>query len=203
MNNTKLIIFDLGNVVISISFEGMYSFWAGKLGMDMAEIKRRFHFDLQYERFERGEISGGDYYRHVNSCLDGRLSYADFLKGWNSIYLGTVPGIEDLLSSLKDKYLIAALTNTNALHHPVWRDLFKDVLSCFDRIYCSYELKMRKPDKGIFEFILKEYGAGPGEALFIDDNKDNVEQAVSMGISSILAEPSAGFISSLKARLAS
>ncbi len=192
-------------MVISISFEPMYSFWAGKLNMDMAEIKRRFHFDLQYERFERGEIGGGDYYRHVNSCLDGRLSYADFLTGWNSIYLGTVPGIEDLLSSLKcagaPAYRIAALTNTNSLHHAVWRELYKDVLSYFDRIYCSYELKMRKPDKGIFEFILKEYGAGPGEALFIDDNKDNIEKAVSMGIPSILACPTADFIASLKARL--
>ncbi len=195
--NIKLIIFDLGNVVIKISFDKMYRFWAEILNMDYSQAVSRFHFDSFYESFERGEIDGGAYYRHVNTCLGGKLSFENFITGWNSIYIGIVPGIKTLLLRLKKNYKIIALTNTNELHHPMWKELYKDVLACFDFIYCSFELKMRKPDKAIFNYILRANGVKPEEALFLDDNEDNIKQAVSMGISSILAGPSINIVEKL------
>ena len=41
---------------------------------------------------------------------------------------------------------------------------------------------MRKPDKEIFEFVISENNLQPSETLFIDDSKQHIESANSLGL---------------------
>ena len=50
----------------------------------------------------------------------------------------------------------------------------------------SSEVETRKPDKEIYQIILKELDVEPGEAIFIDDFPENVKGASSLGINAIL-----------------
>ena len=45
---------------------------------------------------------------------------------------------------------------------------------------------MIKPDPKIYEYILEKYDINPAEAVFIDDNADNIEAAKKFGINTIL-----------------
>lgn len=56
--------------------------------------------------------------------------------------------------------------------------------SLFSKVYLSHHLGMRKPDAGIFEFVLKDSGIDPKETVFIDDSPQHVEGARKAGISS-------------------
>lgn len=49
----------------------------------------------------------------------------------------------------------------------------------------SYELKICKPDKKIYQAILNKYNLIPEESVFIDDNLDNVEAANNLKIHGI------------------
>ena len=50
----------------------------------------------------------------------------------------------------------------------------------------SYKVNMIKPDPGIYGYLLDTYDINPSEAVFIDDNSDNIEAAGKFGINTIL-----------------
>ena len=52
----------------------------------------------------------------------------------------------------------------------------------FDALYLSYEMRVMKPERRIFEMMLEGEKAVPEETVFIDDSAHNVEVAASLGI---------------------
>ncbi len=179
----------------------MFENWAASLDLDPSKVKKMFKFDSFYDNFERGMIGKTAYYEHVNAILGGGLSYDDFIKGWNSIYKGVIPGIPELIERLVKNYMVVALTNTNEIHHPVWKELYRDVFKKFEKIYTSYELKMRKPEKRLFRYILQTCGVTPRQALFLDDLDVNISAASSLGINCIKVDSPESIAKGLKMRL--
>lgn len=55
------------------------------------------------------------------------------------------------------------------------------ITAYFDKCYLSYEIGCAKPDKGIYEYIIKDSGMNPAETLFLDDGKANVEMGAELG----------------------
>jgi HAD superfamily hydrolase (TIGR01509 family) len=49
----------------------------------------------------------------------------------------------------------------------------------------SSDVKVRKPDRGIYERLLVETGRRPAELLFVDDRARNVASAAALGIPAI------------------
>ncbi|MBU3907108.1 MAG: HAD-IA family hydrolase [Nanoarchaeota archaeon] len=76
------------------------------------------------------------------------------------------------------------MTNTNDVHLEANRDnyLFKD----FQKVYSSCEIKAKKPDKKPFIMVLDENHLLPPETIFIDDKKENLLSAQTLGIKTIL-----------------
>ena len=52
----------------------------------------------------------------------------------------------------------------------------------------SYEVHQVKPDRDIYETLLKRYDLDPKECLFLDDRKENTDTAESLGIKSVTIE---------------
>jgi epoxide hydrolase-like predicted phosphatase len=52
----------------------------------------------------------------------------------------------------------------------------------FDAIVISGEVGMRKPEPQIFHHVLGLLGVAPGEAVFVDDLRENVTAAVDLGM---------------------
>ncbi|MFQ5752824.1 MAG: hypothetical protein ACE5HI_12580, partial [bacterium] len=65
MSPYKALIFDLGNVIFNVSFDGVFHYWAKVSKRDFNDIKRKFEFDTMLEQFERGEITPESYRSHV------------------------------------------------------------------------------------------------------------------------------------------
>ncbi len=61
-----------------------------------------------------------------------------------------------------------------------------DYMKKADGAVISYEVKMIKPDPGIYKYLLEKYEIDPAKAVFIDDNADNIEAAGKLGINTIL-----------------
>ena len=60
-----------------------------------------------------------------------------------------------------------------------------DWIHRFDALVWSFQLHMAKPDPAIYNYALQELGVLPGEALFLDDKRVNVEAALALGIQAI------------------
>ena len=56
----------------------------------------------------------------------------------------------------------------------------------FDKVYCSGNLGLAKPEKRIFEYLMKDQKVRPQDVIFIDNKEYNIEAAKSLGINSIL-----------------
>jgi epoxide hydrolase-like predicted phosphatase len=178
----EAIVFDLGNVIFDISFEEMYDYWAKLKGYNKAELKRRLFFDEMYCRFERGEIEPNTYRDYAIEKLGFKMSYEEFDRGWNSIYMETKTGMEELISNLEGRYPLYVLTNTNELHADIWRVKYDEILRHFDRVFSSYELGARKPEPEVYERFMKRANVEPQKTIFFDDDKENVKAAGSLGI---------------------
>ncbi len=55
----------------------------------------------------------------------------------------------------------------------------------FDRVYNSYHLHKSKRDEGIFTDACSGLGVQPAEALFVDDNTNNIARAAGRGLLTI------------------
>jgi len=79
------------------------------------------------------------------------------------------------------------LTNTDCIHishfeEQVGVSFYSDFYQCFEQVFYSYEMGMRKPDPNIFTSILNKHNLSPKTTLFIDDKKQNTDAAAQLGI---------------------
>jgi hypothetical protein len=98
-SSADALLFDLGRVVIDIDFNRAFSRWAGHARCDQKLISERFrHDDTAYKRHERGEIDSEEFFDNLRASLAIDISDAQLLEGWNSILVGEMPGVSELLA---------------------------------------------------------------------------------------------------------
>ena len=134
------LLFDLGGVVIDIDFGRAFASWAAAAQLPVETIRSRFSFDAAYERHERGEITGADYFTALRSSLGIELSDAALALGWNAIYVDEVPGIRALLQRLAGRLPLYAFTNSNVTHQAFWTVRYADLLQPFRKVFISSEM---------------------------------------------------------------
>lgn len=174
------LIFDFGDVFINLNKEKAYQKLQALGWQDFSE-----EMHLQNLKYEKGLISTAElicfYGQHFPDVAESEL-----IETWNTI-IGDFPKhrfefIQDLAKSGQFKLIL--LSNTNELHikHIAEKTpFFKDFIACFDQVYLSHEIGLRKPDSEIFRFVLKQHNLKAETCLFIDDLSENTESAQELG----------------------
>jgi glucose-1-phosphatase len=181
----KALLFDLGRVIFDIDFNQAFKAWATYASCDPAQIKSRYSPDAAYKNYEMGRISDAEYFESLRGSLGINISDAQFLEGWNAIFLNEMEGIADHLAKAGKILPLYAFTNTNPMHEQYWRKRYAKTLSHFKRIFVSSTIKLRKPDADAFHFVAKEIGVAPKDVLFFDDSLENVEGAHRVGMQAV------------------
>lgn len=194
----KAILFDLGNVVIHIDFRRVLASWSRASGVSADDLARRFVAEEVYEQHERGEVSGEEYHRHLNRMLEMEISFEHFVVGWNEVLGEVVAETAEFLRDADGKIGLYAFTNSNELHRTVWSERYKETLSHFQKVYCSSQLGMRKPEPEAFRAILKDMGVEASQVVFLDDLKENIEAARALGLTTIHFQESRAAIAELR-----
>ena len=177
------LIFDFGDVFINLDKPAIERS-LNKLGIstitnEMLEIAMNY---------EKGLISTDVFITSFTKKFP-MISNKEFTTAWNSIILDfpehRLTFIEHL-ASLK-KYKLILLSNTNELHieqviENMSLDRYLRFKNCFDQFYLSYEIKLRKPDHSIYEFVLIKNNLIAKNCFFIDDTKENTDAASILGI---------------------
>ena len=116
----------------------------------------------------------------------------DFINAWNAMLL-EIPSVRlEFIQKLKKNFKTYLLSNTNEIHIKKFEeDLsntneLKDFQNCFDQIYYSSEIGMRKPDAECFLKVIQDHHLNAHETLFIDDTIQHVKGARKVGINAIL-----------------
>jgi len=182
-----LYIFDLGNVIVDIDFNRVLGAWSDFSRVPLATLKQNFAMSDTFHQHERGEISDEEFAERFCHELDLPLSYEQFSHGWQAVFVAIRPEVIDIMQKLRDRgHRVVVLSNTNRLHTTFWPDEYPEVRAAADEIYLSQEMGMRKPEARIYQAVLQAEGFSAADAVFFDDNADNIEGANQLGITSIL-----------------
>lgn len=189
------LIFDMGGVIITLSPEvAMERF--RQLGVANAfELMGIYgHKDI-FLQCENGQLSGDEFIQKLSEKVGRQVSYEEAAYGWLG-YAKEVPMKRlHLLEKLRQiGYTVMLLSNTNPFMMEWTRSNHfcqegRPITDFFDRLYCSYELKMYKPDPAFFRYVLNDAGIKAEESLFIDDGQVNLDGAESVGLHTLLAKP--------------
>lgn len=189
----KNIIFDLGGVLLNLDYQLTVSAFK-KLG-----IEEKFYSQAQqqklFDEYEKGLISSEDFRKGLIRIVGSEVEQAHLDTAWNAMLLDMPAERIRLLERLKDRYRLFLLSNTNDIHITAYSAYMKkafginDLSHIFEKEYYSYKVGMRKPDKEIFELVLKENDLSPAETLFIDDSPQHIEGARQAGINAYHLQP--------------
>ena len=176
----KTIIFDLGNVIVNFDETNIFNTWAAASNKAVPEIIRYFRNSSARKAFERGEISPNQFYSNTIKELSMKIKLNDFKKLWNEIFTLN-KGVEKIIKSLKGKYKLILLSNTNVWQYDYIRKKYK-IVGIFDKYLLSYELGYRKPNPMIYLSALKKAKTLPQNCAYFDDIPLFVYVARAMGI---------------------
>lgn len=176
------LLFDFGGVLVDIDFQRTFATWAELAGVAPQAVSERFAFDAAYEAHERGEIDGAHYFALLRQSLGIDLSDAQFLAGWNALFLEALPGVAELLPVLAARWPLHLFSNTNRLHHDCWRTRHAGLLAPFSQVFCSHALGERKPTRAAFDQVVRRIGVPAGRIVFFDDLAENVAGARQAGL---------------------
>ncbi len=179
----KAVFFDIGNVLLRFSNKRIIRKIAWAVGRHPIKVARHIWKGRIVDRIERGEVTGEE----LHGLFVGELGYKGDYEKFKTLWCDHFTldrGSFAVLKSLSNKMPTYLLSNTNALHieHIRERYTFPSIVK---GAILSHELKLRKPQREIYEAALKMSGTAPEETVFIDDLEENCEGARKAGLHAI------------------
>ena len=206
-SNSHNIAFDLGGVVIALSYENAIRRFE-EIGLtDARQHLDAFHQHGIFGDLESGRISAEVFREELSKIIGRQLTMDECFYAWHG-YVESVPqrNLDMLLRLRQQGYKVCLLSNTNPFmmqwacspafdggHHPIGY--------YFDRLYLSYECKVMKPSPEIFRMMLEGQQATADETLFIDDSPNNCAVAEALGIHTLCPQNNEDWIPALKSYL--
>jgi len=175
------IIFDFGDIFINLDKQASINSLK-KLGL--SQWNEDLHqLNLQ---FEKGQISRENFLLGIQKHVPN-ASIDEILKAWNAILLDFPLYRLEFLQKLSKKYRLFLLSNTDSIHIETFEQengisFYSDFYQCFEKVYFSFEMGMRKPDAEIFNYLINEHELSAKRTLFVDDKKENTDAALSLGL---------------------
>jgi FMN phosphatase YigB (HAD superfamily) len=175
------IIFDFGDIFINLdkqaTIDGLQRLGLTSWNEDLDRLNISF---------EKGEISRDNFLLGIQKHIPN-ASIDEILAAWNAVLLDFPLHRLEFLQLLSQKYRLFLLSNTDAIHinHFEQREgasFYSDFYQCFEKVYFSYEMGMRKPDTEIYHALIRQHELSPKRTLFIDDKKENTDAAKALGL---------------------
>jgi len=184
----KNIIFDFGGVLCDLDVRrtekkfvemGLRKFDPEHSKSDMGDL---------FRQLEGGKLSIRQFHNALKTFFIRPVSDNEIDEAWNDLLL-EIPEVRiRLLEKIRKDYRIFLLSNSNEIHyHKYLSDFtkkfgYKNFNDLFEKAFFSFQLHLQKPDREVFEYVLKAGEMTPSETLFIDDTIQHIEGANKTGI---------------------
>jgi len=189
MKEPRLLLFDLGNVLVRVVPDR----FSKSLGLDTQESRNRYGEGVREvtNLYEAGKCSTEEYFRSLGSYFGNRFTAQELEHAFSSVLTDPIPGMERLVRIATERLPSALVSNTNPFH-------FTSVLPRITALrylpkrYLSYELGVIKPLPEFYQHVVRAETVKPSEMLFIDDIEENVKSAEQAGMMGYLFRDAAG-----------
>lgn len=189
--SVDVIFFDFGGVLAEEGFRNGLTAIAVHNGID----PNRF-VELSYKViFDNGFVVG----RSDEKSFWQTLREQAGIKGSDSTFRGEIlsrftlrPWMMRLVKKLKEQRIRLAILSDQT-HWLDELDIRLDFFKWFDRVFNSYHMGKCKKDPLTFYDVVAEMDIKPKQALFVDDDRGNIERAKQSGLHTILYQDREGF----------
>ena len=175
-----VLLFDLGGVLVE--FSGVHDI-APLLRKKLPEreIRDRWSRCPHTAAFGLGQLSRDVFAERFVRDWGITLPPERFLEEFRTWSRRLLPGAAELLGSLRPRFRLAALSNSNEVH---WERNSDDlgVTGLFELAISSHHVGLSKPDRAIYLLALERLGVRPGAVMFFDDVEANVRAASALGM---------------------
>jgi putative hydrolase of the HAD superfamily len=141
-----------------------------------------------WHRLERGEIDMATYFGMIVDRAPMVLGRAIDMDAYGRFMRSSAPGVHwqvvHRIRDLRGQVRLGLLTNNVKEFGEHWRSTFP-IDELFEVIVDSSHVGMRKPDPEIYLLTCRRLDVEPTEAVFVDDNVDNVEAARALGMETV------------------
>ncbi|HEY1256791.1 MAG TPA: HAD family phosphatase [Terracidiphilus sp.] len=180
----RAVVFDYG---IVLSGPPNAEAWAAmKQITGLPEARFAHFFWGERQAYDEGKLTGITFWQELLRKAGLPLDRAEELNRWDGrLWGGVCLAMVEWQRVLHEHGLLTAILSNmgdavldHILRQHAW-------IQNFDRLIWSYQLGIAKPDPAIYRYTLSQLGTLPEETVFIDDKRENVEAARSLGIQSI------------------
>ena len=180
------VVFDVGRVLVTWPWEE----YAEKVGIGeeaVRVIKEKVIGASLWDEFDRGSISRAEV---LEKCMPLVPGYEEEMRTFVTTVDDSIEVFwytEDWIRGLKRKgYKVYILSNwSRESHDAVAKKGVMDFVKLTDGAVWSYECHFIKPEKEMYEHLIRKFGLNPSRTVFIDDAEKNVEGARKCGMSAI------------------
>lgn len=191
----KAIYFDFHGVITQGDFADIYQNVAKRVDVPTQQVVEYHHTYLP--DMLTGQVTPKDMIEKLG--LSQKIQVTDFLHIWKEeiVRLTKLDSrMLQLLTTLRETYTLAALTNLTAERYEADKAL--GLYEYFDHCVLSCKEGIKKPDKKFFLRGFELTGNAPEEVIFIDDQEKNTDCAAELGATSILYKDYETLISNLR-----
>lgn len=183
----KTIIYDYGGVIMtSAQEEAVRRFSEIGIVPDLMPLDK-YNQQGVFLALEDGSITADEFRDELNRRCGRNNTHDDYR--WACLgYVGEIPkrNLQLFLLLRQKGYRQLLLSNTNPYMmswamSPDFDGEGRALCDYLDACYCSYELRMLKPNPAIFQFVIDHENITPETTIFVDDNESNIRVARDMG----------------------
>ena len=185
----KNLIFDFGNVLFDLDLPRIEQELRRLSGVHFEAAREKLQRERVFELYETGGLSTAEFIDALRFAGPVPLSEEAVTDAWNGIFIEMPRSRFELLLQLRQRYQVFLLSNINELHERWIADYMQRAHGIhdfehryFDAVYYSHLIRLRKPDREIYEYVLADAEILPEESFFIDDLEVNIEAARKLGI---------------------
>jgi len=182
MHRQKVVLFDLGGVLIGVT--GRIALRALLPHLSDHDVLERWVGSPAVDRFERGQMDATQFADEFIEEWQLQLSRAEFIDSFGNWITGFFDGAQAMVQTLRTEHRVACLSNTNAIH---WARL-TDAQDLFDVCFASHLTGFMKPEPEAYLHAMRELRVEASDVYFIDDLAVNVAAARDVGINAFRAE---------------
>jgi len=182
----KAVIFDHGGVFGKDVMSSIYSETAIRAHVSVNAARSEVH--KIRSMIQKGKITMDEFWKVYAQRLNSDPSIIKVV--WTKMLENTAKidkKVENIVKKLKKEgYKVALCTNTIKAFSEFHKR--NNDYGIFDFVIISCDIGMQKPDREMYEFVLKKLNVKPDECVFIDNQMENVKGAMNAGMKAILFE---------------
>jgi FMN phosphatase YigB (HAD superfamily) len=193
--------FDLGNVLLFFDHRLASRQMAAVAGVEAELIWEVVYASGLYLRRETCELSDEAYYETICEAIRVRPDPVRLELAGCDIFRRNYTMLPVIAQLKAAGYRLGLLSNTCAAHYEFFgRGRFRMIPEAFDVVVTSFEERVMKPDRKIYEIAAAKAGLPPEEVFFTDDLPVNVEGAQAAGFDAVVYRDTPTLVRDLRAR---